>query len=566
MKRSVCLAIMSMILSSIPVTSYGWTHIYGIPGEDAGYWVEQTADEGYVIAGETLPYGDTTSSMWLLKTDAAGDTTWTRKYKRYDGDEYSSCVQVTGDGGYVVTGVPWTLLKTDAWGDTLWTRDFDRPSGECVRQTKEGGYAILTGGARFIKTDEHGDSIWTRVYESNLLSLAHQTSDGGYIMAGSKMSGDYPRSYVYLLKTDSLGDSLWSKAWGFDEDYSYARGSFIQETDDGGYVIVGSANEPHQEEDLWLIKTDALGDTLWSRIYGGEVEDLGYCVQQTTGGGYVISGRTGNDIWLLKTDDQGDTIWTVAYEHGVAYNIRETQDGGYIIAGKNSQDLWLLKTNEYGDTVWYEGEPREVLVPAADTLVDTIIPQAWFKNSGTYPIEDFYCDCEIVPKVSSSLASLSPPYHCRYLISYPLEPGDSVLVEFAEWFSDDSSRCVARFYTSKDSEPIWQTREKIVEFFGVPDVGITEEAPAILPPSCEVVSSFGREVILKYSNYPKGFYASVYDASGRKVDELHSTERSGMIVWGERYGRYGCYGCYGSGVYFIRTDLEKGASRVVILR
>lgn len=92
----------------------------------------------------------------------------------------------------------------------------------------------------------------------------------------------------------------------------------MQETPDGGYIIAGYTSPWFGEiEDLWLIKTDSEGDTLWTRIYGGEAEDLGNCVDQTADGGYIITGATksfgvgGYDLWLLKTDASGDTLGVV---------------------------------------------------------------------------------------------------------------------------------------------------------------------------------------------------------------------------------------------------------------
>jgi hypothetical protein len=296
------------------------------------------------------------------------------------------------------------------------------------------------------------------------------------------------------------------------------------DVEDGGWIITGYiGGDQYQWSDLYLIRTDSVGVTLWTRSYGKYRTDIGHSVQQTENGGFIITGEVGY----------------------------ENQDG-------LRSNLWLLRTNEYGDTVWYEGEPREMLVPRPDTLVDTVIPTAWFKNSGTYPIEDFYCHCQIWPKGGDTIASLSPPYHCKYLISYSLEPGDSVLVKFAEWSSDDSSRYVARFYTSKDSEPIWQTREKIIEFQGVPDVGIIEH-PIVLSPSWELVNTVGQQITLRYSNFPDGLHCDIFDVSGRKVDELKSVDASGTITWGDTAP---------TGVYFIRisSGTESAMRKVILLR
>lgn len=84
-------------------------------------------------------------------------------------------------------------------------------------------------------------------------------------------------------------------------------------------------------------------DTLWTKTYGGPGNDVGNSVKQTSDGGYIIAGYTdsygvgGQDVWLLKTDINGDTLWTKTYGGSCndrANSVQQTFDGGYIIAGE----------------------------------------------------------------------------------------------------------------------------------------------------------------------------------------------------------------------------------------
>jgi hypothetical protein len=573
------LIIIAAILA-VPLTSYGWTRTYGYESyDDYAYCIQSTADGGYIISGVT--HGEL---GWFLKTDKWGDTLWTLIY-----DGIGKWVEQVSDGGYIVVGGLendlW-LLKTDASGDSIWSKTYGEEGKDwasCVRETSDGEYIIVgykdddlpnvyAEDLWLIKTDSFGDTIWTKLYGGDSINgegiSVCVTSDGGYVVSGIVRTTE--SSDIWLIKTDSQGDSLWSKKYG--ESGSWFSGPYIQQTLDGGYVVAGSLEQDAAGFDFWLIKTDSTGDTLWTRSWGTLDWDMGCSVGRTTDGGYIISGVKGwnypsGNLWLIKTDSVGSTLWTWGYGGEyleVGYSVHQTEDDGYVIAGERDRggpgggDLWLVKTNEYGDTVWYEGEPRGVLVPYQDTLVDTIIPTAWFKNSGTYPIEDFYCHCQIWPKGGDTIATLSPPYHCKYLISYPLEPGDSVLVKFAEWFSDDSSRYTARFYTSKDSEPIWQTREKTVEFQGVPDAEIIEH-PIALAPAWELVNTVGQQITLRYTNFPDGLQGCIFDAAGRKVDVIQSVSPSGSITWGDGQG---------SGVYFIRLNTPQVSSikRFVLIR
>lgn len=163
-------------------------------------------------------------------------------------------------------------------------------------------------------------------------------------------------------------DTLWTRSYGgSDLDIGWC----VQKTYDNGYVIAGETGSfGAGSHDIWLIKTDSCGDTLWTRTYGGSKADEGYFVQQTSDSGYILVGRTSSfgsqeKIWLIKTDRNGDTLWTRTFEklyHSceVGGCVRETSDSGYIIlqatlnagAGACGDGGWLIKTDKNGDTLW----------------------------------------------------------------------------------------------------------------------------------------------------------------------------------------------------------------------
>ena len=160
-----------------------------------------------------------------------------------------------------------------------------------------------------------------------------QTSDGGYIVLGSTVP------FAYLLKTDSKGDTLWTKTYGGSgSDY----GASVQQTVDGGYIIVGTTNFGAGSTDVYLIKTDVNGDPLWTKAYGGTGVEQGMYVQETSDGGYIITGFTisfgagGSDVYLIKTDSIGDTLWTRTFggtSDDYGHSVYQATDGGYVIVG-----------------------------------------------------------------------------------------------------------------------------------------------------------------------------------------------------------------------------------------
>ncbi len=343
---------------------------------DYGMYAHQTTDGGYIITGFTESFGAGEEDVFLIKTDMNGNTMWSKTF----GDttqELGYSVQQTSDGGYIIVGITQPILsainaevyliKTDVNGDTLWTRKFgalNADVGESVQQTTDGGYIIagITGyGAGssdvyLIKIDASGNSTWAKTYGGNDADFGYfvrQTSDGGYIITGTTESFGAGDIDVYLIKTDSIGNAVWSKAFGGSND---DLGRSVYQTTDGGYIIAGTTHSfGTGVADAYVIKTDSSGDTLWTKTYGGTYWDQGASACQTSDGGYLITGQLFNCAYLIKTNSTGDTLWTKAFIGGnsaFGKSVWQTADGGYFITGLHyhpgTSYILCLKTDSSG--------------------------------------------------------------------------------------------------------------------------------------------------------------------------------------------------------------------------
>ncbi|MGC6491172.1 MAG: hypothetical protein ACON5E_07825, partial [Flavobacteriales bacterium] len=259
--------------------------------------------------------------------------------------------------------------------------------GYSVKQTQDGGFIIVGYTTSFgnggndiylIKTDSQGDTIWVKTFggsENDGGRSIQQTSDGGFIITGYTSSFGNGQYDLYLIKTDGNGNEQWSQTFGgIENDYGYS----IQQTSDGGFIITGNTSSfGNGESDVYLIKTDGNGNEQWSQTFGGIENDYGYSIQQTSDGGFIITGvynstqndngTTFSDLWLLKTDENGIEQWNQKFEGDcsgfVGNSVEQTQDGGYIISGTDFTSSvfgsscsynTLIKTDGSGIKQWIQ--------------------------------------------------------------------------------------------------------------------------------------------------------------------------------------------------------------------
>ena len=347
--------------------------------------IRQTADGGYIFCGTTGSsqngYVTDTSrgglDCWVVKLDANGDTVWNVLIGGAM-DDFASAIQQTSDGGYIlggysysfqggdVTGVlqglnDYWVVKLNDTGSIVWNKLLGGSGEEQLSgiiQTSDGGY-VATGYSTssasgnvtgtlsgifdywVIKLNAAGTPVWNKLIggiesPDEFSTSIKQTIDGGYIVGGkssSSASGNITATNngandYLVVKLDVSGNITWNKLLGGSGDESATA---VQQTSDGGYIVVGSSTSSVSgnvtentfgAEDIWVVKLDDVGTIQWSKLYGGNQSDFASSIQQTTDGGFIISGYTassangsvigtskgGNDFWILKLDSLGNIL------------------------------------------------------------------------------------------------------------------------------------------------------------------------------------------------------------------------------------------------------------------
>ncbi len=165
----------------------------------------------------------------------------------------------------------------------------------------------------------------------------------------------------HSVEPDPEPDFWTRKYGGVDTDW----GRSVQQTPDSGFIIAGETYSIANSYDVYLIRTDPKGMKLWSKRLGGRENDCGFSIMMTPDSGFIITGGTESfgagdyDVYLIRTNSKGDTLWTKTYggpgKDG-GFSVKQTFDGGFIIAGftasfgAGSRDVYLIRTNINGDT------------------------------------------------------------------------------------------------------------------------------------------------------------------------------------------------------------------------
>ncbi|QNF32133.1 T9SS type A sorting domain-containing protein [Adhaeribacter swui] len=359
-----------------------WNLRYGGNGRDHLTSTIKTRDGGYLSAGYTNSgvSGDKTQNSqgkndyWIVKSDAAGNKLWDKRYGG-SGDDYLNRVIQTRDGGYLLAGSSVSGKSSDKTEASKGKRDY-----------------------WLVKVDAQGTTEWDKTLGGSgydELKKVVELASGEYVLGGysnSPVSGDKTQpnqggTDYWLVKLAHNGTKLWDKTYGGTQDE--ILGSFT-ETTDGGFLLAGSSSSAMSGDksqaskgasDYWIVKTDPTGSLVWEKTYGGSGQDEAYSVA-TSGTEFFIAGTSssgksgdksqeskgGKDYWLIKLDQKGNKLWDRTYGGDQDDELRASSasiNGGLVLAGfsysnnsgnksQNSQgesDYWIVQVDAEGNPI-----------------------------------------------------------------------------------------------------------------------------------------------------------------------------------------------------------------------
>ncbi len=357
-----------------------WSRAFGTGGVECAFAMTERAAGGTVLAGWQLPDAGTNYDFWLVCLDANGQSLWTRTYGSATMNDYCYAITPTTGGGYAIAGYTEAGASgpTDAWlivldgaGNEQWNRRYGGTGYDwCIAldQTTDNGFILAgwtdpsetgMGNGWMARTNAVGDTLWTRSLGGNgedRFYAVRQTADGGYLAAGRTSSSGAGSFDAWLVKLNANGLTQWTRTYGgTGADYCFA----MDETGDGGFVCAGStASFGAGGDDMWLLRVNSNGDTLWTRTFGGTQAERAWSVDEEPDGSITLAGQTassgsgGDDFWIVHTDDAGNEIWNRTLGGAgsdICYEALRTASGDYRLAGQTASfgagydDMWLAE-------------------------------------------------------------------------------------------------------------------------------------------------------------------------------------------------------------------------------
>lgn len=228
------------------------------------------------------------------------------------------------------------------------------------------------------KINYKGNTLWEKIYAKQGVQYVPvnmiKNDEGNYIIAGYYYKLTDTTMYFYLLKVNSNGDSLWSKKYPPITKARAVNSTMVKQTSDKGYILCGE-RQPYDTfgnplvADIYIVKTDSLGNMQWNKQFGGSGHDVATSVIETANKDFLIGGYSSSygannlDIYLLKIDSTGKFLWDKTYDYGydeASSGMIRLKDGNYLLAAESTNNNStpisgkgvLLKVAPNGALIW----------------------------------------------------------------------------------------------------------------------------------------------------------------------------------------------------------------------
>jgi hypothetical protein len=333
----------------------------------------QTSDGGYLVVGRTesadddVSYNHGSQDVWIIRLDASWQIVWEKTYGGTADDNAEDVVELN-DGSFVIVA-----YSNSNDGDV------------------SGRHGTSYDGWIF-RISQSGELLWQRMYggsQNEWPQTIIKTPEGNVLVVGFTHSsnGDIPgnngSSDGFAVTFSSSGNIVWSKVYGG------ASADFLRSvvpTDDGGWMLFGDIHSSipgsHGGLDYWLIKTDAQGNLLWQKVYGGSSYEAASAIHKTVDGAFMLFGRSAShdgdvvndipwhiasDLWIVRVNESGDIVWEKAIGGSnteLIYTAIKDVNGAFILGGETGSedfatnpfyglnDSWVMNMSPAGDVLW----------------------------------------------------------------------------------------------------------------------------------------------------------------------------------------------------------------------
>lgn len=449
------IALTTMAQPPAPVYVSTISKCYGGSGSEEFFGAVRSMNGGFILSGLTNSYdGDVnqpvvydTANIFVVKADAQGNKIWARAYggNAYDKARFAF---EDSDSNIVVIG---------------------------TTQSIDGDITFSHGNSEMfvMKLNPAGDILWFKNYGGSGFEsgrFGSQLADGNYLIGGYSASNDFDVPFTrgdhdgWLLKIDTAGTIIWSQTYGGSQS---ERLRYFVEMSDGSIYFTGASSSNdfqcsgnHGGDDFWVGKTDANGNLLWNKQFGGSLADAGYGITAISGNRFILSGNTASsdgdvvgykggttDGWVVMIDSSGNLLGqsclggtrgdrlynTIEYAPDKFYAAGFTSSNDVDLAGTNagpSNEYWLVSLDNLMQPEWSVvtgGNARdlgtELIYDPADSSV-VIIGDSNSSNGnvvGNHGDADFWM-------VKLSLFTSLPEIASAEPITAYLEPGTGTLV------------------------------------------------------------------------------------------------------------------------------------------